>query len=123
MLTTCVVHGISDVGNVISSVRLSRDEDLAVVQAEGINEVAPESEKLGGDLNLVCRRRRTFLGTKACSSWLFDPDDVRKIDPCIWILHWLISPVSKPWYERSAYVLSHGCIGEDVIYDIHAFSG
>lgn len=96
------MHGISDVWNVISSVRFSRDEDLAVVQTEGIDEakrrvlafigdidnkrinaLLPESKELLSHFNLIRCRRSAFLRAEASSSRLFDPDYICEIHPSL----------------------------------------
>lgn len=82
-LTSFVVHGIRNIRNVVSSIRLSSNEDLAVVQAEGIDKVLPETEELSSNLNLICRGRRTLLWAEACTGGLLDPDNIGKVYPSL----------------------------------------
>lgn len=69
----------------LPSIRFAGDVNLLVLQAEGVHEVLEESEELLRDFDLIRSGRGAFLGAETGTCWLFHPDDVRQVDPRIWI--------------------------------------
>jgi hypothetical protein len=74
LLVLGIQHGMRDVRDVDTSIRLARNVDLLVVEAEGVLEVLEEAQELVGDLLLV----GVGLGAsaEAGSTGLLDPDPV-----------------------------------------------
>jgi len=70
-LVAVVVHGIRNVRDVISSVTLASDEDLAVVETEGVDELLPETEEL-----CSC-----FFFVRGCGCTLVEPGAERVFYP------------------------------------------
>lgn len=82
-----VEHGVGDVGDVVSSIRFTNNEDLAVVQTKGIDKVLPEAKKLSSSLIFVGGGWCTLGETSAY--WLLDPYHVRQVAPLVVVRDWL----------------------------------
>lgn len=72
-------HGIGDVGNIASSIRLASDVDLLASQAKGLHEVLPEAKEFGGSFFLAssfgCAQR------EPSADGLLNPNHVGQIPP------------------------------------------
>ena len=78
-LVAVVVHSICNVRDVVSGVALARNEDLAVVETEGVDVLLPESEELCCSFFFVrgCGRALVESGAER----VFYPDGVGQVCP------------------------------------------
>lgn len=72
---------ISNVGDIIASIALSRDVDRESFHSERIDKVLEETQELCRDFSFIGSRLGAL--TEACADRLLDPDHVGQIRPAV----------------------------------------
>lgn len=91
---------VGDIRDIVSCITFTCNVHLAAVQAKGVDEVFEPAKELRSNFELVCSRRCTL--TEASADWLFHPDRVCQVTPCVLIVDGCESAV-RP-HERSIFL-------------------